>query len=142
MKQTLAKIEAFLAEHHLMTLATSRDDTPWACSLFYAYLPDTVHFVVASDPDTRHIRNVSENAAVAGTVALETTTVGKIRGVQFDGIMRKATEVEAKAYFKVFPYARAMRPVLWVVVPERMKLTDNRLGFGTKLTWIRDAASE
>lgn len=28
-----------------------------------------------------------------------------------------------------------MDPEMWVIAPDYLKLTDNRLGFGTKLLW-------
>ena len=141
MKQTLPKIEAFIAKHHVMTLATSRENSPQACNLFYTYLPDTVVFIVASNPSTEHMGNVETNDAVAGTIVLETKTVGKIEGLQFKARMRRAFQEEAAAYFRAFPYAKVMNPVLWAIVPSDMKLTDNRLGFGKKLMWTRDAVS-
>ena len=137
MKDTLKTIETFIAKHHVMTLATSCENLPQACNLFYAYIGSITLFVVASDPETEHMRNVMQNPSVAGTIVLETKTVGKIEGVQFKGTMREATAVEAAEYFRAYPYARVMAPKLWAVVPETMKLTDNRLGFGKKLTWTR-----
>lgn len=133
--ETLAKIAAFLSEHHLLTLATSYENSPQCSNLFYTYLPDKQFFVVASDKDTEHMRNVLSNSHVAGSVALETKTVGKIQGVQFKGVMEKASSTDASAYLKAFPYARAMNPTLWTIRLKEMKLTDNRLGFGKKLIW-------
>ena len=34
------KIEAFIEEHHVMTLATDGADTLHCCNLFYVYVPD------------------------------------------------------------------------------------------------------
>ena len=140
MNNTLQTIETFIAKHHVMTLATSYDDAPQCCNLFYAYRSFETLFVVASDPKTEHMQNVMRNPHVAGTIVLETKTVGKIEGLQFKGTMREATEAEAAAYFKSFPYAKVMAPKLWAVVPVEMKLTDNRLGFGKKLNWTRGAS--
>ena len=140
MDTTLQKIELFIAEHHVMTLATSRDNIPQACNLFYAYVSETSSFVVASDETTEHSANVAANAQVAAAIVLETKSVGKIRGVQIKGTMRRAGEREGKAYFEAFPYAKVMNPTLWVIEPHHMKLTDNRLGFGKKLIWTRETS--
>lgn len=138
MDKVLPKIEAFLSGHHVMTLATSRNNTPQSCNLFYAYLREEVCFIVASDEKTEHIQNVLINPDVAGTVVLETKTVGKIEGLQFKAKMALVDDAHAKeAYFKAFPYARVLNPTLWKIVPSTMKLTDNRLGFGKKLNWMR-----
>ena len=140
--KVLEKIETFLAKHHVLMLATSRENLPQTCTLFYAYRSEDVCFVVASDAKTEHIQNVLANPHIAGTVALEAKTVGKIEGLQFKGVMETVTDKKIqKSYFNAFPYARALNPTLWVIRPETMKLTDNRLGFGKKLTWSRDASA-
>jgi uncharacterized protein YhbP (UPF0306 family) len=137
MGDTLATIETFIGKHHVMGLATSRDNTPQACSLFYAYMPSRTLFVVASDETTEHMCNALENPQVAATIVLETKTVGKIEGLQIKAEIRRADEEEGRAYFEAFPYAKVMNPTLWSIVPHHMKLTDNRLGFGKKLIWTR-----
>lgn len=132
-----ADIDAFIAEHHLLSLATSGERL-WCCSMFYAYDPETASFVVASDEATEHMGNVARNGAVAGTVALETKQVGKIRGIQFSGRMRRAGDEGAYGlYYARFPYARVMNPTLWRILLDEVKMTDNTLGFGKKISWKR-----
>jgi len=135
MPKTLDKIETFLAQHHLLSLATAAENRPQSASLFYAYDPQNIAFIVASDLKTEHIQNVLNNAAVSGTVALETSEVGKIQGLQFKAEMREADQSETALYFKTFPYAKVMQPKLWSIDIVEMKFTDNRLGFGKKLYW-------
>ncbi|MGB5966423.1 MAG: hypothetical protein WBF77_05385 [Sulfurimonadaceae bacterium] len=142
MPKTLEKIEAFLAQHHLLSLATSADNVPQSASLFYAYDSAAISFIVASDVKTEHIQNVLLNDTVSGTVALETDEVGKIVGIQFRAKMRMITHKEGELYFKQFPFAKVMNPQLWSIELEAIKLTDNRLGFGKKLYWQRKNAKE
>lgn len=132
----LSKITSFLAEHHLLSLA-SMGERLWCCSMFYAYDHETVAFVVASDEETEHMRNIALNDTVAGTVALETKIVGKIQGIQFAGSVRKADEHGYDLYYGRFPYARVMNPSLWTITLSEIKMTDNTLGFGKKLSWKR-----
>lgn len=132
----LDKIVAFIDRHHLLSLATIGERL-WCCSMFYAFDPEEVAFVVASDESTEHMRNVMGNDAVAGTVALETKTVGKIQGIQFAARVRKADEESQRLYYTRFPYARVMNPTLWVITLDEIKMTDNTLGFGKKLNWKR-----
>jgi len=138
MPEPLKKIEAFLAEHHLLSLATSQKNRPQSASLFYAYNSEEKTLLVASDTKTEHIQNVLANNKVSGTVALETDEIGKIRGIQFTATMQQANKEEGQLYFKAFPYAKVMRPQLWVIKLEKVKMTDNRLGFGKKLFWSRE----
>ncbi len=137
MPKILEKAALFLSKHHLLSLATSADNTPQSASLFYAYDSERIAFVVASDTKTEHIQNVLRNENVSGTVALETDEVGKIEGVQFKAKMRMITHKEGELYFKAFPFAKVMNPQLWSIELEEIKLTDNRLGFGKKLKWQR-----
>ncbi len=133
---SLPRFEAFIDEHHILTLATSQDNRPQCATLFFVYDALHVSFIVASDSKTQHIQNVMHNACVAGTIALETKSIGKIQGIQFQAeIMLSKDAEDKKLYFKAFPYALAMNPTLWKIKISSMKLTDNRLGFGTKLTW-------
>lgn len=132
----LKKIASFLAKHHVMTLATSDGLELSACSLFYAFDETKLSFVVASSDDTTHIKNIFKNHKVAGTVVLETKTVGTIKGVQFRGEFLELHDEDLKRlYFKNFPYALAMSPKLWQIKVDYFKLTDNTLGFGKKIIW-------
>jgi uncharacterized protein YhbP (UPF0306 family) len=76
---------------------------------------------------------------VAGSVVLETMIIGKIRGIQFRGIISEpAGDLAAKAknaFLKRFPVAMLMETRLWVVELIHIKMTDNRLGFGKKMIW-------
>jgi uncharacterized protein len=132
------KIDRFIHEHHLLTLATMGERL-WCCSMFYAYDPQSVSFIVASDETTEHMKNVAQNLHVAGTVALETKTVGKIQGIQFVGVMEQCSERLTSLYFETFPYARIMNPTLWEIRLDEVKMTDNTLGFGKKISWKRAA---
>lgn len=138
MQNDLEKIDAFLAKHHVLTLATSDGLELSACNLFYAFDLEKNSFVVASSDETTHIKNISKNQKVAGTVVLETKIVGKIEGVQFRGeFLLLADEELKKLYFKAFPYALAMSPKLWQIKINYFKLTDNTLGFGKKIIWTQ-----
>jgi len=131
------KIAAFIEQHHLLSLATIGQRL-WCCSMFYAFDPEAVAFIVASDESTEHMRNIKDNEYVAGTVALETKTVGKIQGIQFAAHVRKADDEESqRVYFTRFPYARVMNPTLWRIELDEVKMTDNTLGFGKKISWKR-----
>lgn len=135
----IEKIVQFIHEHHLLSLATIGDRL-WCCSMFYAYDPQSVSFIVASDETTEHMKNVAYNLHVAGTVALETKTVGKIQGIQFAGAMERCSDDLENLYFKAFPYARIMNPTLWQIRLTEIKMTDNTLGFGKKISWKRETS--
>ncbi len=140
MTDNLEKIEKFLAKHHTLSLSTCKDNICSTCTLFYAYDKEENCFIVASDEKTEHVQNLFFNPNVSGTIHLETELVGKIQGVQFKGKMLTCKD-EKRIYLKRFPYALAMNPTLWKIEVEFFKFTDNRLGFGKKLIWQREAVS-
>jgi len=134
-----SRIIRFLKRHHVLTVATTINNEPWCASCFYVYLADENLFVFTTDMDTRHGQEFVKNPVVAGAVALETRVIGKIRGVQFQGLVSEPegdlVERANTAYLKRFPVALLMETHLWVVRPTILKMTDNRLGFGKKLIW-------
>jgi len=137
MKKAVSKITTFIQKHHLLSLATLGDGL-WCCSLFYVYDENNHIFIVATDTQTLHGSNIVQNSTVAGTVALETKTIGKIQGIQFVGSMTQEN-VNYELYYKAFPYALAMNPTLWSIRLDEIKMTDNTFGFGKKLIWKRES---
>ena len=135
------RILRFIREHHVLTLAVCRNETPWCATCFYLFLEEKNLFVFTSDEETRHISDMVEtlNYSAAGSIALETKMIGKIRGIQFSGIVRKLEGEEVrhakKAYLHRFPVARFSDLTLWGLEVHYIKMTDNRLGFGKKLIW-------
>jgi uncharacterized protein YhbP (UPF0306 family) len=132
----------FIKKHHVLTLATCNGSVPYCSNMFYALLEKEFCLVFTSDKNTRHIMEASENPIVAGSIVLETETVGKIRGLQFCGKMMEVSgKLKTKAiavYLKRFPYAILSGTPVWVVEIIFTKFTDNRLGFGKKLIWRKD----
>ena len=142
MNQIEERVVKFIHEHHIFTLATSNNNKPYTCTCFYVYLEELNMIVFTSDKTTKHISDVQQQAFVAGAIALETSVVGKIRGIQFTGIITELNGVELskakKAYLMKFPVAILMKTTLWGIVPDFIKMTDNRLGFGKKLIWKKE----
>lgn len=137
-----SKVIRFFRKHHVLTIATTVDKEPWCANCFYAYLREENALVFTTDSGTKHGQDFLKNPLVAGSVVLETFIVGKIRGIQFRGIV---SEPEGnllarakKAYLKRFPVAALMDTRLWIVNLTHIKMTDNRLGFGKKIIWTRE----
>jgi uncharacterized protein YhbP (UPF0306 family) len=135
----------FLKKHHVLNLAVCHNNVPWAASCFYVYDESAIRFVFTSDQETRHIADSLQQPLVSGTIALETSIIGKIRGIQFSGSLRECTGEEytiaKKLYLKRFPFAAPFigSTALWEIVLDHLKMTDNRLGFGKKLIWCKKA---
>ena len=134
-----SKIIRFFRKHHVLTIATTVGNEPWCANCFYVYLEEENALVFTTDSDTRHGKEFIKNPMVAGSVVLETIVIGKIRGIQFQGIVSEPEgALLSKArwtYLKKFPPAALMDTHLWIVRLTLIKMTDNRLGFGKKLIW-------
>jgi uncharacterized protein YhbP (UPF0306 family) len=129
----------FFRKHHVLTIATTVENEPWCANCFYVYLEEENALIFTTDADTRHGKEFSKNPLVAGSVVLETLVIGRIRGIQFQGMVSEPEgEILSKAkwaYLKKFPPAALMDTHLWLVKLTLIKMTDNRLGFGKKMIW-------
>lgn len=136
------RILDFIEGHHVLTVACAAcDGEPWCANAFYVFDPQEEGFIITSEEKTRHAQLFLENPKVAGTIVLETEEVGKIRGLQFSGTVRRCDgglfDRCRLRYLKRFPYAVFKGGEVWLIRPDQLKYTDNRLGFGKKLFWQR-----
>ena len=138
------KIIRFFRKHHVLTISTSVNNEPWCANCFYVYLEEENALVFTTGIETRHGKEFTENTHVAGSVVLETMVIGKIRGIQFQGIVSEPEGEKISkakwAYLKRFPPAALMDTHLWIVKLTLIKMTDNRFGFGKKLIWKQDSS--
>ena len=81
------------------------------------------------------MQQILRNAKVSGTIALCEKKIHKIQGVQFIGDVREAKESERKLYFRSYPVAKGMKSDYWAIDLVWVKMTDNTLGFKTKIVW-------
>ncbi len=140
-----ARIIRFINKHHILTLATASEGIPWCCTCFYTFDDQLNRFIFTSEPHTRHISEGLKNQQVAGAIALDTRIIGIIQGVQFAGTLTEMRnddyEIARKLYLKRFPYAAPFlgSTALWSIEISQLKMTDNKLGFGKKLIWYKNA---
>jgi uncharacterized protein len=133
------RIIEFIKNHHLLTLATSKDNIPYCCNVFYVYNAKNKSLIFSSETKTKHATDFIDNPNVAASIALETKDVEKIQGVQILGkiVEPKGEEIDnaTKQYLKEFPYAKKMKLYLWEMKLTFIKMTHNKLGFGKKIIW-------
>lgn len=138
------KTLAYLADHHVMTLATHGPEGLWAAAVFYA--EDDFDLLFLSAATTRHARNLAANPAAAATIQRDYRDWPEIKGVQLEGTVERLEGAERAAaiarYGRKFPLvagaakapamiARALARVAWYRLrPTRLYLIDNSLGFG------------
>ena len=135
------RVIEFIKEHHVLTLSTAVENKPYSSNCFYAYHKKDNVLIFTSDEETKHIKDVKQNNYVSGSIVLETSVIGKIRGIQFNGLMYetkdKLHKEYNKTYLKRFPFAVLKNTALWYIDLDFIKMTDNRLGFGKKIIWTK-----
>lgn len=134
----------YLAAHHVMTLATLSAQGPWAAAVFYANEDFQLYFL--SKPSSRHGSNLAQDARVAAAIQEDYRDWPEIKGIQLEGrvelLCGAAADEARRLYARKFPVAgiagrappaiaQALAKVAWYrLVPERLFLIDNSLGFG------------
>ena len=110
------------------------------CSCFYAYCEPLNALVIASKPDTAHIKIALQNPQISLNIALDTKIIGRIEGIQARADFIQVTKLSAdeqklckRAYFVRFPYALALNPKLYALKLSWLKYTNNALK--NKLIW-------
>jgi uncharacterized protein YhbP (UPF0306 family) len=137
---------AYLREHNVMTLATAGPRGAWAAAVFYA--SEGFELVFLSSPATRHGTDIGAEAQVSAAIHEDYRSWPEIKGVQLEG---RAARLEGalrdaalECYAGKFPFVRgqpgtapeilrALERVAWYrLVPSRLYLIDNSLGFGRR----------
>ena len=140
------RVQDYLREHRVATLATCGAEGVWAAALFYASDGCTLFFL--SEPKSRHCLNLVQNPAVAVTIQEDYADWLQIKGIQMEGTVWEISgEEEALArrlYAEKFPalglltkapaaLVKALAKVRWYkIVPQRLYFIDNSLGLGNR----------
>jgi uncharacterized protein len=141
---TSQAVADYLAGHQVMTLATQGAEGPWAAAVFYAGDGDSLIFL--SSPDSRHCRNLLQDARCAATIQEDCRDWAQIKGIQLEGRVEQLEGDEARRagqlYGEKFPIAgplgkappaivAALARVRWFrLTPSRLLFIDNSKGFG------------
>jgi len=127
----------------VLSLCSAADDQLWCANCYYVFDDARMVFWIMTEPDTRHGALMLKNPQIAGTVNGQPRSVLLIKGVQYRGrILRLEEEAEKAAraaYQKRFPVSRKVSAPLWEIQLDEVKMTDNALGFGRKISWQRES---
>lgn len=139
--ESLNTIGIWLKKQHVLTYCAGAGESLWCANAFYIFDQEDVAFYLLSETTTRHGQLIGQQAMTAGTINCQPKNIALIRGIQFRGEIRlldeEAAAVPRESYNKRFPIARAMPAPMWMIRLDELKMTDNTLGFGKKLHWIR-----
>ena len=81
----------YLDEALVMQVATSVNDRPWCCTVYFA-VDNAHHLYWISLPDREHSQDISRNPYVGGAIALPAEYGKSVRGIQFRGSARQVTD--------------------------------------------------
>lgn len=144
-------ITLFMDTHTAMTLACSRDDQPWAATVYYARSGfDLVFF---SSGNSRHVGTFKTNPCAAASIHGEYRTWRDIKGLQLEGTVAAINgflniTAAVRTYTAKFPFAkdflsdpaaligatgkRLSRTAVHAFHPDKIFYLDNSLGFGAR----------
>ena len=138
------RVQAYLRDHQVATLATGSGEDLWAAAVFYVHDGFTFYFL--SSPTSRHCLNLAQNPRVAVTIQEDYADWLEIKGIQLEGVASVLSGREEKAarklYGEKFPVVgmlatapavivKALAKVQWYkVVPSRIYFVDNAGGLG------------
>jgi uncharacterized protein YhbP (UPF0306 family) len=135
-------IDAFIQEHTCANIAClDANNQPYCFSCFYAVDIQEGLLYFKSSTDTNHAAFLLSNPIVAGTILPDKLNKLQVKGIQLEGIVLSFDHEQAKNaarnYYKAHPIAMAMSGEVWTIQINRIKYTDNTLGFGKKIIWER-----
>lgn len=126
----------YLSKNRVLTLATSKDDVPWAAAVMFAYDNDfNIYFI--SVPDSRKTKNLMTNPIVSVAVNEYIHKVGYTIGLQIEGkaimLNKERDKRELEIFRKRFDWADDFLHdhELYKIVPEKIYyLDDEKFGQG------------
>lgn len=118
------------------------EGAPYCFSCFYACNNEDVVLYFKSSADTYHIKLITANPRIAGTILPDKLPVLALKGIQFQGQIlpqeHPLAKSAAKKYYSINPLAIAIPGEVWTVLINHIKMTDSSQGFGKKIEWTRN----
>ena len=111
---------------------------PYCFSCFYAFNDEEIMLYFKSSEDSHHSGLLKKNAMVAGTILPDKLGLFQIKGIQFEGIVLPDDPKAAAYYYQKHKVAIAIAGEIWTIRINKIKFTDNSLGFGKKILWERE----
>lgn len=134
----------FLSKQHVLTLCAGNGVEMWCANCFYVFDAERMALWLMTEPHTQHGKLMQQNSRVVGTIAPQPKSIALIKGVQYRGdialLVGDDERLARERYCKRFPVAKVMKAPIWQLTLQEVKMTDNRLGFGKKLYWVRPSS--
>ncbi|MFI5186836.1 MAG: pyridoxamine 5'-phosphate oxidase family protein [Chitinophagales bacterium] len=118
------------------------DKNPYCFNIFYVFDKVERRLYFKSSPSSNHAGYLHLNKQIAGTIIPDKLNMLAIRGIQFTGSVVEDPHLShhhaSAEYYKKFPYAFAMPGKIWIIQLDCVKMTDNTVSFGKKISWYRE----
>ena len=134
------EIPDLITSNKTATICCSLNDKPYCFNCFYSFLEEENCIVFKSSESTKHIKILSENNQIAGTIIPPEISMAKIVGIQFEGILVEKDTIGLKAtksYYLRYPFAVTVPGKLWIIELHAIKYTNTTNGIKHKLEWER-----
>jgi uncharacterized protein YhbP (UPF0306 family) len=125
------KVLAFIQSQTVITLCVCDNNIPYTAMCYYVYLPEENLIVFKSKPDTQHITFALKNPQVAASVRQDKLIKTNVLGVQLTGKLVSDDGLQAIArrkYYMKYPFAAAISGDIWMIRPDAIKYTENKMG--------------
>lgn len=137
------RIVDFIEGQRVATICcVDEENKPYCFSCFFAFDKEKHLLYFKSSANTYHGPLLEKLPHIAGTIQPDKLNPLAIKGIQFSGAILPGSNdlcVDASTvYHKKYPFALAMPGDLWTVQLHHIKMTDNTLSFGKKITWKRE----
>ena len=142
----------FINTQHIMTIATSDNQSPWAAPLYYIFHGSAFYFF--SKSSSKHITDALKTKKAAASIHFQSTGWADIRGIQMTGKIsdtgiNKKSGLAFNAYLKKFDFIGEIKTAVTLInditsvesafkvkfykfTPELIYYLDNNIEFGFK----------
>ena len=134
------RIKKFIEKQTCATICcVDGSGKPYCFNIFYAFDAGKVFLYYKSSNDTKHTPLLKANQNIAGTILPDKLKLLMIKGIQFEGsaFIDKDDPNTKSIFYGKHPIARTVSGEIWTIQIDKIKYTDNSLGFGKKLLWER-----
>jgi len=146
MTETITKkitngILQFISSNNIASVCCSDENKPHCFNCFYSVLEEEGCIVFKSSEDTKHIKILTKNNLIAGTIIAPDISLTKIEGIQFEGVNLEKNNIAfkaAKSYYLRYPFAITVPGKLWILELHSIKYTNTTNGIKNKLEWERN----
>lgn len=126
------KVLAFIQSQTVITLCVCDNNVPYTAMCYYVYLPEENLIVFKSKADTQHITVALKNPQVAASVRQDKLIKTNVLGVQLTGKLVIDNEnlqtIARRKYYMKYPFAAAISGDIWMIKPDAIKYTENKMG--------------